>query len=75
MRRKSKDIKLYSDTTTIAAKMKSDQQNYDLNHFVQSVDSIFGESIESNKTPYWAKGPPLVLGAKSDKNSLKTVRK
>eukprot|EP00578_Thalassiosira_sp_NH16_P027551 CAMPEP_0181097324 /NCGR_PEP_ID=MMETSP1071-20121207/11505_1 /TAXON_ID=35127 /ORGANISM="Thalassiosira sp., Strain NH16" /LENGTH=584 /DNA_ID=CAMNT_0023179791 /DNA_START=17 /DNA_END=1771 /DNA_ORIENTATION=+ len=42
--------------------------------FVKSVDSLFGQEIVSVDSPWFSDGPPLVLGAKTDKRSLKLLK-
>lgn len=41
--------------------------------FVPSTDSLFGQEIETKDALLFCKKPPLVLGAKNDKQSLKSV--
>ena len=42
--------------------------------FVNSIDSLFGQEITYVPCGWFSKGPPLVLGAKTDKRSLKLLK-
>jgi len=42
--------------------------------YVESVDSLFGQDITFEDCPWFSKGPPLVLGAKNEKKSLKSLK-
>ena len=44
------------------------------NTFVYSVDNIFGQDIKREKCGWFGERPPLVLGAKNDKQSLKRLK-
>jgi hypothetical protein len=45
----------------------------DSNRFVQSVDTLFGGPIQPQPCVWFGDGAPLILGAKNDKDSLKSV--
>ena len=42
--------------------------------FVKSVDTLFGQEIISVSCEWFSVKPPLVLGAKNDKRSLKLLK-
>lgn len=42
--------------------------------FVKSVDALFGREVPTVDCPWFSEGPPLVLGAKNDKRSLKLLK-
>ena len=42
--------------------------------FVKSVDTLFGQEIISVSCGWFSAKPPLVLGAKNDKRSLKLLK-
>ena len=42
--------------------------------FVKSVDTLFGQEIISQSCGWFSNKPPLVLGAKNDKRSLKLLK-
>lgn len=49
------------------------QQIKDPNRFVSSVDTLFNEGIQSTECKWFGNKAPLILGAKNDKESLKSV--
>ncbi len=53
--------------------MSVDEQALEGDRFVPSVDSIFGGKFDDCKSKYWEKKPPLVLGANTYGQSMKTV--
>lgn len=54
--------------------MPSEPVEEDATSFVLSVDSLFGTDVSPENCPWFSKGPPLVLGAKNDKRSLKLLK-
>jgi hypothetical protein len=49
--------------------------NQDIAAFVESVDSLFGHNISPGGDDGFSVRPPLVMGAKNEKHSLKLLKK
>jgi hypothetical protein len=49
------------------------QSEVDPNRFVSSVDTLFGTEIHPKDCPWFEDRAPLILGAKNDQASLKSV--
>ena len=49
------------------------ENELDLNRFVPSVDTLFGSEIQGKDCLWFGNKAPLILGAKNDKASLKSV--
>ena len=49
------------------------ENQLDLNRFVPSVDTLFGSEIQGKDCLWFGNKAPLILGAKNDKASLKSV--
>jgi hypothetical protein len=45
----------------------------DNKRFIRSVDTLFGGKIQPQNCPWFSDEAPLILGAQSDKQSLKQV--
>ena len=53
--------------------MLAEANNVDPNHFVSSIDVLFGTEIQPTVCPWFGNKAPLILGAKDAKASLKSV--
>ena len=53
--------------------MRAEENKSNPNHFVSSIDALFGTEIQPEACPWFGNKAPLILGAKDAKASLKSV--
>ena len=53
--------------------MRAEESKSNPNHFVSSIDALFGTEIQPEACPWFGNKAPLILGAKDPKASLKSV--
>lgn len=58
----------------VAAGMSPTSPGVEMSPFVESKDTLFGRSVPSVDCKWFSNKPPLVLGAKNDKASLKVLK-